>query len=175
MLLNGTSSSGKSSIADELVPLLDDTYFLMAVDAFNAMRSRDYPPEELELGLRRTRAGFHRAIAGMATAGNNVIVDHVLSEPWRLADCLALFAGLDVVFVGVRCDLAEVNRRERQRGDRPVGLAAQQLAQVHAHGIYDLECDTTTTSARDCALQLLEFLLTPKGPRAFERLRAHEA
>ena len=29
--------------------------------------------------------GFHRSIAAMAEVGNDVIVDHVLSEPWRVA------------------------------------------------------------------------------------------
>jgi len=172
VLLNGTSSSGKSRIAAELVQLLDDTYFLMAVDAFHAMRTRrDHQPEELEAALRRTRAGFHRAIAGMAAAGNNVVADHVLSERWRLDDCLAVFEGLDVVFVGVRCDLDEIARRELARRDRPIGLAAEQLEHVHADAIYDVECDTAITSARDCALQIKDFLSNPTEPSAFERLR----
>lgn len=172
VLLNGTSSSGKSSIGHELLRVLDDTYFLMAVDAFNAMRARrDHGADELELVLRRTRAGFHRAVAGMAEAGNNVVVDYVLSERWRLEDCLKVFADLDVVLVGVHCDLVELERRERVRGDRPAGLAAQQLEQVHAHGIYDLECDTRTASAHDCAVRIKGFLADPAGHRAFDRLR----
>ncbi|MEJ8652328.1 hypothetical protein WKI65_30630 [Streptomyces sp. MS1.AVA.3] len=40
IFLNGTSSSGKSSIARELLLTLDETYFHMPVDAFHAMRSR---------------------------------------------------------------------------------------------------------------------------------------
>ncbi|MGD0240643.1 MAG: hypothetical protein ABSB59_09975 [Streptosporangiaceae bacterium] len=47
--------------------------------------------------LARTRAGFHRAVAGLAAAGNDVVADHVLSEPWRLLDCLAVMAGYRVV------------------------------------------------------------------------------
>ncbi len=172
VLLNGASSSGKSSIAHELLRVLDDTYFLMAVDAFNAMRARrDHGADELELVLRRTRDGFHRAVAGMAEAGNNVVVDYVLSEPWRLDDCLTLFSGLDVVLVGVQCDLDELERRERERADRPVGLAARQIEQVHSHGMYDVECDTGATSAHDCAVQIKEFLADPAGHRAFDRLR----
>ncbi|WP_425303565.1 phosphotransferase-like protein [Nocardia wallacei] len=31
----------------------------------------------------------HRAVAAMASAGNDIVMDHVLSEPWRLRDCLA--------------------------------------------------------------------------------------
>lgn len=81
IFLNGVSSSGKSSIAGDLLTMLEDTYFLMSVDVFNAMRvRRDYGPDQLSNVLRRTRAGFHRAVAAMAAAGNNIVVDHVLSE-----------------------------------------------------------------------------------------------
>ena len=172
IFLNGTSSSGKSSIARELLPILDDTYFHMAVDAFHAMRARrDYTPEELATALRHTWMGFHRAVAGMAAGGNNVVVDHVLSEPWRLADCLELFVPEDVVLVGVHCPLPELERRERQRGDRPSGLAARQIARVHAHGRYDVECDTGTTGPADCARRIRDFLPHRPTPTAFQQLR----
>ncbi|MDT0473937.1 AAA family ATPase [Streptomyces sp. DSM 41014] len=172
VFLNGTSSSGKSSIAAELLPMLDEPYFHLPVDAFHAMRSRvPVPPDALGTVLHRTWQGFHRAVAGMAAAGNNVVVDHVLSAEWRLRDCLAVLSAPDVVFVGVHCDPAELERRERERGDRPAGLAATQTAQVHAHGVYDLECDTGRSTARACALRIKEFLPHRPRPTAFERLR----
>jgi len=172
IFLNGTSSSGKSSIAKELLQILDEPYFHMPVDAFHAMRTRrEVGPEELPDLLRRTWMGFHRAVAGMAEAGNNVVVDHVLSEDWRLPDCLGLFNASQVVLVGVRCSLEELERREQVRGDRPEGLAAMQFERVHAHGLYDLECDTTTASAADCARQISAFLPERPTPTAFERLR----
>ncbi|WP_234468937.1 chloramphenicol phosphotransferase CPT family protein [Streptomyces sp. MBT62] len=174
IFLNGTSSSGKSSIAKELLPVLDDTYFHMPVDAFHAMRARrDIAPDEVPSMLRRTWMGFHRAVAGMAAGGNNIVVDHVLSEPWRLLDCVALFAPEDVVLVGVHCPLPELQRREQERGDRPPGLAARQITQVHAHGLYDIECDTSTASPADCAQQIKNFLPHRPTPTAFEKLRAN--
>jgi chloramphenicol 3-O phosphotransferase len=155
IFLNGTSSSGKSSIATELLRLLDEPYFHMSVDDFNAMRSTqrtlDLSEDGLADVLHNTRAGFHRAAAGMARAGNNVIVDHVLSEPWRLADCLAVFQGLDVLFVGVRCSTTKLRRRELVRGDRPLGLAESQLACVHVYGVYDVEVTSDESSAAECA------------------------
>ncbi|WP_260848656.1 chloramphenicol phosphotransferase CPT family protein [Streptomyces sp. SLBN-118] len=173
IFLNGTSSSGKSSIAKELLAVLDETCFHMPVDAFHAMRSRhELTEEQLHVVLRHTWMGFHRAVAGMAAAGNTVVVDHVLSEPWRLRDCLALFPPQDVVLVGVHCPLPELERREQARGDRPPGLAARQINQVHGHGTYDIECDTGSTSPLDCARQIKTFLPRRPAPTAFERLRA---
>ena len=173
IFLNGTSSSGKSSIARELLDILDDgVFFHLSVDDFNSMRTRrELGPREFDAALRRTRLGFHRSIAAMAEVGNDLVVDHVLSEPWRLADCLTVLPPEDVLFVGVHCPLEELQRRERARGDREPGLAAQQYGQVHSHGDYDLECDTGTASPRACAERIKEFLPRRPTPTAFSRLR----
>jgi chloramphenicol 3-O phosphotransferase len=176
IFLNGTSSSGKTSIAEQLQLILDPPHFHMSVDAINSMRAKqktlDLDAAELAAALARTRAGFHRAVAAMAHAGNDVIADHVLSEQWRLLDCLEVMAGLEVVFVGVRCSPDELDRRERARGDREPGQAAGQQDQVHAHGCYDLECDTTNASPRECAEQIRDYLAAGRTPNAFDRLRA---
>jgi chloramphenicol 3-O phosphotransferase len=172
VFLNGTSSSGKSSIAAELLSLLDEPYFHLPVDAFHAMRTkRPLPPGRLPEVLHNTWRGYHRAIAGMAAAGNNVVVDHVLSEEWRLRDCVSLWVPQDVVLVGVHCPREELERRERARGDRPAGLAARQLDQVHTPGIYDVECDTSRLSPGECARLIRDFLRDRPVPTAFERLR----
>ncbi|MFK4228012.1 chloramphenicol phosphotransferase CPT family protein, partial [Streptomyces sp. NPDC019890] len=173
IFLNGTSSSGKSSIARELLNVLDDgVFFHLAVDSFNAMRTkRNLGPEDLDMALRRTRMGFHCSIAAMAEVGNDIVVDHVLSEPWRLVDCLSVLRPEDVLFVGVHCPLDELTRREQGRGDRPLGLAADQYDLVHRHGDYDLECDTSMASPRECAERIKDFLPHRPKPTAFARLR----
>ncbi|WNV88554.1 phosphotransferase-like protein [Umezawaea sp. Da 62-37] len=176
VFLNGVSSSGKTSIAEQLLRVLDTPYFHLGVDVVNGLRAKERTlelgPAELADVLRRTRAGFHRVVAGMAQAGNDVVVDHLLSEPWRLVDCLAVLEGLDVVFVGVHCPVDELRRREIARGDREPGQAESQLALVHAHGLYDVECDTGVESPLDCALRIKAFLAEPVRERAFDRLRA---
>lgn len=176
VLLNGTSSAGKSSIAAELLRRWPTPAFRLAVDDLNAMRAKAQTLALDESGLaetlRRTRAGFHRVVAGMVAAGNDVIMDHVLSEPWRLADCLELFRPFPVLLVGVLCDPTELARRELARGDRHPGTAAAQLGLVHAHGHDDLTVDTTHRSAADCAAEVLRVLAAPPQPNAFARLRA---
>ncbi|WP_219090717.1 AAA family ATPase [Streptomyces sp. JJ38] len=179
ILLNGASSSGKSSIAAELVLLLDEPHLLMSVDRFYAMLpsagatlSGPVPEEEV---VRRTQAGFHRAVAGMAAAGNHVVVDQVLSRPWRLPDLLTVLDGFDVTFVGVHCPPDELARRERARGDRAIGHAAAQLPVVHAHGVYDVECDTSRLSPRACAEHIRRRLDVRPAGRAFAALRSRSA
>ncbi|MFJ5970722.1 AAA family ATPase [Streptomyces sp. NPDC093060] len=172
ILLNGTSSSGKSSIARALLDLLDGTWFHMPVDAFHSMRcDKPIADEDLQAEIDRTAKGFHRAVAGMAAGGNNVVVDHPLSRRWRLLDLLGLLVPEDTVLIGVRCPLPELERRERERGDRQPGLAAMQYDQVHSHGVHDLDVDTSLLSPEECALRIRDFLPDRPRPTAFERLR----
>ncbi|MEV7996879.1 chloramphenicol phosphotransferase [Streptomyces sp. NPDC086077] len=130
IFLNGTSSSGKPSIATELLRILDEPYFHMPADAFHAIRSRvPVPSDELDTVLHRTWRGYHRAVAGMAAAGDNVVMDHILSADWRLDDCLSLFVPQDVVLVGVRCPCAHRLPARQTRADGPPAPARRQLRQ----------------------------------------------
>jgi chloramphenicol 3-O phosphotransferase len=175
VFLNGASSSGKSSIAAALLERLDRPYFHMPVDGINAMRADGWAvrlgEEEFTKVLERTVLGFHRAVAGMAAAGNHIVVDHVLREPEWLADCLRVFDGIEVVFVGVHCPLPELRRREHARGDRATGRAEYHFSRVHAHREYDIECDTGRDTAAQCADQIVDHLRSGEPPRAFDRLR----
>jgi chloramphenicol 3-O phosphotransferase len=113
--------------------------------------------------------GYHRAVAGVASAGNDVIMDYPLSEPWRLQDLLDVLDGYDVTLVDVRCDADTLDLRERARGDRPVGLARSQ--RVFEHGDRDITVDTTHKTPDACAVMIAD-QLAGLGPRkAFDRLR----
>ena len=120
--------------------------------------------------LKRTRLGYHRAVAGLASAGNDVIMDYPLSEQWRLDDLLRTLQGYDVTLVEVRCSLEELERRERDRGDRPVGLSRLQTT-VCTHGERDIAVDTTSTDPQQCAVTIANALITVPPPKAFDRLR----
>jgi chloramphenicol 3-O phosphotransferase len=90
-------------------------------------------------------AGFHRCLPAPAAAGNDLIVEYIIEFPaWR-ADLALLLDGLDVFLIGVHCDLAEIDRRERARGDRRAGegRAHMETGPIHTFGPYDLDIDTT--------------------------------
>ncbi|WP_078866303.1 phosphotransferase-like protein [Streptomyces sp. NRRL S-1448] len=172
ILLNGTSSSGKSSIAQALLDMLDGTWFHMPVDAFHAMRCKGpISDEDLQAEIDRTCKGFHRAVAGMAAGGNNLVVDYPLSRRWRLLDLLDVLVPEDTLLIAVRCPLPELERRERDRGDRQLGLAAMQYDQVHSHELHDLDVDSGLLSPEECARRIREFVPGRLRPTAFERLR----
>jgi len=174
ILLNGTSSSGKSALARALLDVLPTPFFHMSVDSFGAMRSELRTAEldsvEVASVLRRTRAGFHRAVGGMAQAGNDVVMDYVLRESLRLLDCLDVLSPHSVFMVGVTCSPEELRQRELARGDRPLGLAASQ-GEVHAFVSYDVTCDTTGRTPSQSAEQVLHAWEDWPGVGAFVKMR----
>jgi chloramphenicol 3-O phosphotransferase len=174
ILLNGASSSGKSSVGRAMLPLLADPWFFFPVDGLGEMRStvhtRVLDDGEIAEMLTRTRRGYHRAVAGLVSAGNDVIMDYPLSEWWRLADLLVVLAGVDVTLVEVRCSPAELERRELARGDRPVGLARSQRL-VYEIGDRDVVVDTVDASPVECARVVVAAWESLSGPKAFDRLR----
>jgi chloramphenicol 3-O phosphotransferase len=105
-------------------------------------------------GARLLRA-WRRMVRAGRDAGMRFVVDEVLLTPQDLPDWYDALAGLDVFFVGVHCDLAELQRREIERGDRGVGQAISQYDTVHSYGSYDFEVDTTATSTADCVDAIL--------------------
>ena len=97
--------------------------------------------------------GFHRSLPAFASAGNNLIVEHIVETSAWMKRLVALLAGMDVFFVGIHCPLEELKRRELERGDRPEGDAARDFATIHRHAVYDLEINSLV-APDDNALRL---------------------
>jgi len=182
VVLNGTSSSGKTSLVRALQDLLDEPFLDAGLDRFLWMLPSRYlrPPLWDEVLGRAVEAGpaghqlvsgMHHAIATLSRTGWNVIADHVLVEPRWLEECCMLFSDLPAYLVGVHCPLAVVEERERQRKDRTLGQARAQFSRVHAHGLYDVEVDTSLASPEDCARRIKARLEDGVRPVAFGRLR----
>lgn len=199
VLLNGSSSAGKTSLAHAIQLAMDDPWHHVALDQFRDGMPGQYrgmnAPEgtsghsglnvvpttkrgelvtEIRFGpMGRTMlCGMHRAIAAFAAAGNNVIVDDILFDAEILDDYLLALQDCDVLFVGVRCALEVVEERERTRLGRFPGTAHSHFLEVHAHECYDLEIDTARFSAVECARKVRERLLATSPNQAFPRLRA---
>jgi chloramphenicol 3-O phosphotransferase len=175
ILLNGASSSGKSSLARAIQARIDTPFWHISID--HLRDSGVLPTARIKSGEFDWRAmreafflGFERSLLAYVEAGNALIVEHIMeSEAWllRLADMLA---GHDVFFVGVHCALEELERRERERGDRPVGDARRDFHRIHSYCIYDFEVDAM--QERDAnAEAIIAAWQSRMRPTAFEQLR----
>lgn len=151
IFLNGASSSGKSTLAKALQRALPEPFLHVSSDHLVAggmlpdRRDAAGPFAWWDQLRPRFFAGFHRCLPAFAAAGNDLIVEHVIEfASWR-HDLARLLAGLDVFLVGVHCDLAEIDRRERARGDRRRGEGRTHVETdlIHSFGAYDFEVDTT--------------------------------
>ncbi|HET7430238.1 MAG TPA: AAA family ATPase [Nocardioides sp.] len=173
VLLNGPSSAGKTTLSQAVAARMTTPWLILPVDLFHQIRTRpdaELTPRQWHDVFRRTRAAYHRALAGAVASGCDVLGDHVLDEPWRLDDLLRLTEGLDVLLVHVTCSPAELRRREKARGDRDPGTAVTQQRLVFQHGDCDLTVDTTYGPDEPTAA-LLELIRRPPADRAFDRLR----
>ena len=94
-------------------------------------------------------------VAGMARAGLDVIVDEVLlsAEDWQ--GWQVELAGLDVRWVAVELPLETTLERERDRGDRVIGMAAAQFEVVHSFATYDVRVDTSVLTPEEAADAIL--------------------
>jgi chloramphenicol 3-O phosphotransferase len=169
ILLNGVGSSGKSTIARALQDILDEPYLHVQMDAFLDMlpeRLQDDPRafsyERSDAGGapvvaiaggpigQRLLVGMRHAIAAMAGQGNNLIVDDVTCHG-EMPEYVRLLSPYRLYLVGIFAPLEILGARERERGDRMIGLARWQYDRVHRDVRYDLEVDTSAAAPLDCA------------------------
>jgi chloramphenicol 3-O phosphotransferase len=173
IVLNGTSSAGKSMLLRALQAHLPGPWLGVGIDTVVFALPRAYldPPhwaevfryvpaepgsaapfriQTGELGVRLVD-GLHRMVASLAGAGLSVIVDHVLLEDAWLPDLRARLGDTPLFLVGVRCPLEVVVAREAARRDRTIGQAAAQFEVVHRAGGYDVEVDTSVLSPEAAA------------------------
>ena len=198
IFLNGSSSSGKTTLAIMLQQLLDEPYQHIALDQFRdgmpgrfrGLNSPDGTPGELGLNIvpvdkagervteirfgehgERVLRGMRRAIAAFAREGNNVIIDDLLFTNDYLLDYAEALQDISAWMIGIRCSLDVVNEREALRSGRFPGTATSHFHEVHAHDAgYDLEVDTSATSPRECAELIVACLGKP--PQALRNLHA---
>ena len=194
IVLNGTSSSGKSTLMRALQARLDGAWLGVGIDTVVfalPKRYLDQPlwsevfryvdaepgaeaPFRIETGDlgQQLVDGLHRMVTSLADAGLSVIVDHVLLDPDWVVDLAGRLAGHEVLFVGVRCPRDVVVVRERDRNDRTIGQALAQIDVVHRAGGYDLEVDTSVLSPEAAAKVVARAVEAGMPPRAFANLTA---
>jgi chloramphenicol 3-O phosphotransferase len=184
IVLNGTSSSGKSSIAMALQELWPRPLQVTGIDTFLAAQSKRFftfdgreaagfsmvpvtvdgqPAFNLvpgPLGLAMIEAS-HAYWAACAGAGLDQVIDDVWLVPDQPAGLQDALVAANTLWVGVHCPLALAEQRERERSDRIVGTVRGQHALVHTFRKYDVDVDTSVATPRECAETILAVLDAP--------------
>jgi chloramphenicol 3-O phosphotransferase len=171
IMLNGGSSSGKTTIATYLQEMLPSPWLHLGVDTLLDAMPKSLLSSENGIAFGsdgsvrpgpdfwRLEAAWMRGIAAMAHAGAHIIMDEAfLSGVDARNRWQAALHDVSVLWVGVRCDPAMAAEREKARGDRIVGMATVQAQLVHTGMVYDVEVDTSETSAVECARRIAQLV-----------------
>ncbi len=191
IFLNGCTSAGKSSVAKTVQDQLNEPFLLTGIDdAFSMLPAGlhnnpngfffDQDRDGLvrlnfgPFGLATLKAHIH-SVAAIARTGMNLILDEVILTAELRNEWVEHLSETDVMLVGVRCDLQELERREIERDDRVIGQARGQYDIVHADMCYDLEIDTTSITTNDAANIVVEAFLKNGHGQALKELAKRQS
>lgn len=157
ILLNGPSSSGKSTLARNLKAEIEkkcgEHYEVISIDDFMKC-----DPEETiyEDDVFEISGEMCDAIKDLMFKGTGVIVDHVITSERIYEQFLKETETYDLRTVKIECAIEILRQREQARGDRCVGSAESSLTYLYPKDGYNLTVDTGAMSSEDCAAKILE-------------------
>lgn len=168
VVLNGVSSSGKTTVARALGRSGERPWLHLGVDALVDGLDRRWVDDAVRVGedgelvvgpvARTLGAALRAAVVASARSGVDVVADDLFLEREWYDGWRRDLSGLRALVVGVVAPLEVVEERERGRGDRLRGAARAQLPLVHSWGDYDLVLDTATAGPEACAQAILTAL-----------------
>ncbi|MBW3564067.1 MAG: chloramphenicol phosphotransferase CPT family protein [Acidobacteria bacterium] len=169
VVLNGTSSSGKTTIARAFQDAAPTIYLNFSVDSILS----GLPPSVLArmigglpvTGLRLAELirSFYACTRELLRTGHDLVIDHAVTARYHAEELLAACEGHETLIVGIECPVPVTREREAARGDRRVGLAGQQFASIHVWLEYDLVVDTSKQSPSEAAASILAALASGGG------------
>ena len=181
ILLNGASSSGKSTVARALQMALPQPYLnyssdLLVDGGILPAVDRITPDTLTSWNVIRPKffQAFHRSIPAFVSAGNRMIVEHVVEYDHWLRDLVELLSGCSVLYVGVTCPTSEIESRELRRGNRYLGEGRSHIEDgIHTWSGYDLTIDTHAQTCAENVARVLSALASFKPHESvFRRLQS---
>lgn len=153
ILLNGTSSAGKSSIAKVIQEVSDIPYLHLSLDMF-----WDMTPAKISANSKnfpQMRKALAKSVYALAITGHNVVVDIVVAGASSFESISHELRDLKLLTVKVYCPLPVLAEREKARGNRRIGLAESQYTDFHLGIVYDLSVDTSISSSEELGREIL--------------------
>ena len=193
IILNGTSSSGKSTVGIELKNFLHQ-YFFTSIDDFmrglpDSMHGDADHHQAEEVGALtkfsedRTRildftitpkgypwlGRFVKGICAFCNKDNGVIFDMIITDDKMLHFVADHFREHEVHFVGIICDEETRKQREIGRGDRMHGMYLLNADYVYGACVYDFVVDTSALHPAAAAAEIKHKLETVT-PGVFQKI-----
>lgn len=193
IVLNGTSSAGKSTIAKAVQTMMDEPYLCTGVDHFqlaypsglvsigNTLAGElvGWQVRYSEGGLQEIRMGsvglqmleaMYRALTGISNAGVNVVIDDVIWNQQILETAVSILHTYPIYFFALDLSLAAAEQREKERGNRGPGNARYFYSLVYnLNDVYDARFDVENNDPETCA-ELIKTAVATTQPAAFKTL-----
>jgi len=168
VVLNGTSSSGKTSIArafqEQILPRvflnisIDTILYALPESAIGRIKRGD---DISDLRFRELVRAFCACVRTLADLGHDLVIDHAVVSEQEAEMLMAAVSGHRVLMVGLECPVEVLEARERDRGDRVRGLAAKQCERIHRWLHYDLMIDTSAMTPAEAARRIIASVPSP--------------
>lgn len=160
ILLNGSSSAGKSILAKALQALIEDKrnerYEIVSIDDFLKMTTEEviYEDDVYEIsGL------LCEKVMQVFNANQGVIIDHVITSERIFEQLKEAVSPQHLWMVHVTCPLEIIQKREQARKDRCPGSAEASYTYLYPKEGYDLTVDTYLMTIAECANRILEGIM----------------
>jgi len=157
--LNGVTSSGKTSIAKEILNISEQNYYHVSLDMFEQMANLKYRIKAYYTEMDDCVSVMYGTIVSFAKLGKNIILDTVLldipEQPRVYERLVEACDGIRLFNIHIMCSIDECEKRNIARGDRRLGLSkwhSERMVDVP----YFLTVDTTDRNATECASEILE-------------------
>ena len=160
ILLNGPSSSGKSTLSKALQKLIEEKqgeqYYIISIDDFMKVSLEEtiYEDDVYEISADMCIG----ALNALKTY-SGVIIDHVITSERIYCQLTSMLADYSIRSVHVSCPPEILLQREVARKNRCIGSAESSYTYLFPKSGYDLTVDTSVTSPSDCAEIILKELL----------------
>ena len=156
ILINGPSSSGKSTLAphllDQLNKTFDQKYVLYSIDDFIKWPT-DRMPSEQE--IYAACAEMYKAALKSLKSCDGVVFDSLITSECLFEQLIKTFPECNIFPVGVTSPLRILKERELERKDRYIGFAEETYFGLFNECDYNITVDTYFSSTLDCVLKII--------------------
>ena len=159
ILLNGPSSSGKSTLSRNLQNYIaektGDRYEVVSIDDFMKVSTSEtiYEDDVFEIS-----GEMCDKVLELYDSGVGIIIDHVITSERIFNELIDRMAPRVVSKVRITCPLEVLKKREQERGDRCVGSAEASFTYLFPKEGYDLTVDTSAAASERIAQEIFEKL-----------------
>lgn len=160
ILLNGPSSSGKSTLSknlqNKIEELYDEKYAIVSIDDFIKISTEEtiYEDDVFEIsGL------MCQNVLELLETSSGVIIDHVITSSRIFKELIEMLGEFKILTVLVSCPLDVLKKRELERKNRCLGSAESSYTYLFPKSGYDITVDTNNTTTEECSRIICEKLM----------------